>query len=83
MTSACRAFHLQALSLFRGAAEYDSWLQNIRAPVLAIAGDKDALTPMKLGRMVIKRVRKGSSCEIPLGGHQVTLLLPVVPLAHC
>ena len=42
----CRAFHLQALSLFRDAAEYDSWLKAIRAPVLAIAGDEDNLTPM-------------------------------------
>ncbi len=42
----CRAFHLQALSLFRDAAEYDGWLRQIRAPVLAIAGDKDALTPL-------------------------------------
>lgn len=41
-----RAFHLQAISLFKDAAEYDSWLNNIKAPVLAIAGDKDALTPM-------------------------------------
>ena len=42
----CRAFHLQALSLFKDAAEYDGWLRQIKAPVLAIAGDKDALTPM-------------------------------------
>ena len=41
-----RAFHLQAMSLFKDAAEYDSWLNNIKAPVLAVAGDKDALTPM-------------------------------------
>ena len=45
---ACRAFHLQALSLFRDAKEYDSWLRAIPAPVLAIAGDKDRLTPMVL-----------------------------------
>ncbi len=43
---ACRAFHLQALSLFRDAAEYDGWLRQIKAPVLAVAGDKDALTPL-------------------------------------
>jgi len=34
------------MSLFKDAAEYESWLNNIKAPVLAIAGDKDALTPM-------------------------------------
>ncbi|CAL5223892.1 g6486 [Coccomyxa viridis] len=66
-----RAFHLQALSLFRDAAEYDGWLRQIRAPVLAIAGDKDALTPLLLGKMVVKRVRSGQAHEIALGGHQV------------
>ncbi|CAK0738607.1 hypothetical protein CVIRNUC_001067 [Coccomyxa viridis] len=66
-----RAFHLQALSLFRSAKEYDSWLRAIRAPVLAVAGDKDRLTPMALGKMVIEKVSKGRCCEILLGGHQV------------
>lgn len=42
----CRAFHLQALSLFKDAVEYDGWLRQIKAPVLAVAGDKDALTPL-------------------------------------
>ena len=46
LQTTCRAFHLQALSLFKDAAEYDGWLRQISAPVLAIAGDKDALTPL-------------------------------------
>jgi hypothetical protein len=41
-----RAFHIQALSLFRNAEEYVAWLRAIQAPVLVTAGDKDILTPM-------------------------------------
>ena len=41
-----RAFHIQALSLFRNAEEYVAWLRAIQAPVLVTAGDKDQLTPM-------------------------------------
>ena len=42
----CRAFHLQAATLFKDAAEVDSWLRSIQAPVLVAAGDKDFLTPL-------------------------------------
>lgn len=41
-----RAFHMQALTLFRSAAEYATWLRGIQVPVLVTAGDKDLLTPM-------------------------------------
>ena len=37
---------LQAMSLFRDAAEYIRWLRAIRVPVLVAAGDKDSLTPL-------------------------------------
>ena len=42
----CRAFHLQAATLFKDAAEVDTWLRSIRTPVLVAAGDKDFLTPL-------------------------------------
>lgn len=41
-----RAFHLQALSLFRNTEEYVTLLRAVQAPVLVTAGDKDLLTPM-------------------------------------
>ncbi|KAK9908434.1 hypothetical protein WJX75_007779 [Coccomyxa subellipsoidea] len=67
-----RAFHLQALTLFRDAAQYNDWLRSIRAPVLIAAGDKDFLTPLDgMGSKVANFLKDSRTAEIPLAGHQV------------
>ncbi|BDA45129.1 Protein ABHD8 [Coccomyxa sp. Obi] len=67
-----RAFHLQAITLFKDPAEVDSWLRSIRAPVLVAAGDKDFLTPLDgMGKKVASLIKDARIAEIPLGGHQV------------
>lgn len=67
-----RAFHLQAATLFKDAAEVDSWLRAIRAPVLVAAGDKDFLTPLDgMGKKVASLIKDAQIAEILLAGHQV------------
>ncbi|CAL8469114.1 g8655 [Coccomyxa elongata] len=67
-----RAFHLQAATLFKDAAEVDSWLRCIRAPVLVTVGDKDLLTPLDgMGKKVASLIKDARIAEVPLAGHQV------------
>lgn len=64
-----------AMNLIRGAMDHDirSKLANIQAPVLAVVGEEDVLTPPALSRYIAEEAPRGELCVMPGLGHASAL----------